>query len=203
MSLNLSPQFDPTLRGWSKTLKPTDWAALSRAALAMTCVVAFSPAYGAHLVALPADPADPNSAVPPTSYKSVLPGAEQAYLREVDAQRLPWRSLFTPDGSFVPEEQLRGTQSVSAVPAPSDAPKTLQAPSSGGSDARAIIRSINIQQGKVKLKHGPIERLGMPGMTMVFRVKDPAILKQVQEGEEVGVTIEMDGSRFFVTGFQK
>ena len=43
----------------------------------------------------------------------------------------------------------------------------------------------------------------MPGMTMVFRVKDPALLDQVKEGEEVGVTIEMEGSKFFVTGFQK
>ena len=46
-------------------------------------------------------------------------------------------------------------------------------------------------------------RSNMPGMTMVFRVKDPAILDQVKEGDEVGVTIEADGPRILVTGFQK
>ena len=71
------------------------------------------------------------------------------------------------------------------------------------SDARGVIKSIDEQQNKVKLKHGPIEKFDMPGMTMVFRVKDPGLLKQVQKGDEVGVTVEMDRGAMYITGFQK
>ncbi|HJV51075.1 MAG TPA: copper-binding protein, partial [Noviherbaspirillum sp.] len=35
------------------------------------------------------------------------------------------------------------------------------------------------------IKHGPIENLGMPNMTMVFRAKDPAMLDQVKPGDKV------------------
>ena len=182
-------------------MKPIFSAARKRAVLAMTCVIVIYPAYGAH-DAPSRDPANPTYPVPETTYKSVLPGTTQAYLREADAKRLPWRKLFEPDGSFVPEEKLRGG-SDAAASTPTPALRTAEPMVPNGSDMRAVIRSINVAQGKVKLKHGPIQRLGMPGMTMVFRVQDPAILEQVKEGEEVGVTIEVEGSRFFVTGFQK
>lgn len=179
-------------------------AARQRAVLAMACVIVIYPAYGEQ--GSPSmDPANPTYPVPVTTYESVLPGTTQAYLREADAKRLPWRKLFEPDGSFVPEEKLRGGSdaAVALSPTPAPTPPAAEVMAPGGSDMRAVIRSINAAQGKVKLKHGPIKRLGMPGMTMVFRVKDPAILEQVKEGEEVGVTVEVEGSRFFVTGFQK
>lgn len=174
-----------------------------RAAAVMTVIMAsFTLASRAEHPAVTNGPADASVPVPERTYTSVLPGTNQAYLRETDKPRLPWRKLFSPDGRFVPEEDLRGEAPASAAaPAAPQAAAGAAAPS--GSDARAVIRSINREQGKVKLKHGPIEKLGMPGMTMVFRVKDPALLDQVEEGEEVGVTIEMDGSKFVVTGFQK
>lgn len=47
------------------------------------------------------------------------------------------------------------------------------------------VRKINKEAGKVTLKHGRIENLDMPGMTMVFRVKDKRLLDNIQEGEKV------------------
>jgi len=47
------------------------------------------------------------------------------------------------------------------------------------------IRKIDKGQGKVTIRHGPIENLGMPKMTMVFRVKDPTMLDQVKPGDKV------------------
>lgn len=184
-------------------MNTTLFSARTRAAGAVAVIMAsFTFASHAEHPAVTSGPADASVPVPETTYTSVLPGTNQAYLRETDAPRLPWRKLFSPDGRFVSEEELRGE-----APATATAPATTQPAASAdvpsGSDARAVIRSINRDGGKVKLKHGPIEKLGMPGMTMVFRVKDPALLDQVKEGEEVGVTIEMEGSRFFVTGFQK
>jgi len=47
------------------------------------------------------------------------------------------------------------------------------------------VRKIDKEAGKLTLKHGPILNLDMPDMTMVFRVKDPAMLDQVKVGDKV------------------
>ena len=49
----------------------------------------------------------------------------------------------------------------------------------------AEVRKVDKDAGKVTLKHGPIANLDMPAMTMVFRVKDPAMLDQVKAGDKV------------------
>ena len=72
-----------------------------------------------------------------------------------------------------------------------------------GSDTHGRIEAINAAEGKVKLKHGPIPKFDMPGMTMVFRVQDPKLLKQIKVGDEVGVTMEQSGGAIVITGFQK
>src|ERR1700730_2389071 len=46
------------------------------------------------------------------------------------------------------------------------------------------VKKIDEGAGKITLKHGPAKSLGMDeGMTMVYRVKDPAMLKQVKVGD--------------------
>lgn len=47
------------------------------------------------------------------------------------------------------------------------------------------VTKIDEGAGKVTLKHGPIKNLDMDSMTMVFRVKDPAMLKAVKVGDQV------------------
>lgn len=39
--------------------------------------------------------------------------------------------------------------------------------------------------GKVTLKHGPIKKLDMDSMTMVFRVADPAMLDKMKAGDKI------------------
>ena len=39
--------------------------------------------------------------------------------------------------------------------------------------------------GKVTLKHGPIKKLDMGSMTMVFRVADPAMLDKMKAGDRI------------------
>ena len=58
----------------------------------------------------------------------------------------------------------------------------------------AEIRRIDATTGKVTLKHGPIANLGMSGMTMAFPVKDPAMLRNLKEGDKVSATFDnVDG----------
>jgi Cu(I)/Ag(I) efflux system protein CusF len=56
---------------------------------------------------------------------------------------------------------------------------------------------VNIDKGtaKITLRHGPLANLGMPGMTMAFRVADPAMLEQVKPGDKVEFVAErVDGT---------
>ena len=47
------------------------------------------------------------------------------------------------------------------------------------------VKKIDPGAGKVTIKHAPIENLDMPAMTMVFRVKDPAMLGQLKVGDKI------------------
>jgi Cu(I)/Ag(I) efflux system protein CusF len=48
------------------------------------------------------------------------------------------------------------------------------------------VTKIDESVGKITIKHGPIRKLDMEeGMTMVFRVQDPVMLKQVRVGDKV------------------
>ncbi|UTV58580.1 copper-binding protein [Burkholderia arboris] len=52
------------------------------------------------------------------------------------------------------------------------------------------IRKVDTAAGKLTIKHGPLENLGMDGMTMAFKVKDPAMLSQVKAGDKIDFVAE-------------
>lgn len=43
-----------------------------------------------------------------------------------------------------------------------------------GAFADGAVRNVDKEAKKITIKHGPLENLEMPAMTMVFQVKDPA-----------------------------
>ena len=61
------------------------------------------------------------------------------------------------------------------------------------------VRKVDKETGKITLKHGPIANLEMPAMSMVFQVKDPALLDQVKAGDKVRFQAEKIGSQYTVT----
>lgn len=66
------------------------------------------------------------------------------------------------------------------------------------------VKKIDESAGKITLKHGAAKSLGMDeGMTMVYRVKDPAMLKQVKVGDKVQFEAEDADSGMIVTRLQK
>lgn len=68
------------------------------------------------------------------------------------------------------------------------------APESGQATTSGVVRRVDKPAGKVTIRHGPIENLGMPGMTMVFRVRDPAMLDRLREGDRIRFVAEkVDG----------
>lgn len=66
------------------------------------------------------------------------------------------------------------------------------------------VKKIDEGAGKITLKHGPAKSLGMEDpMTMVYRVKDPGMLKQVKVGDKVTFEAEEAASGYTVTKMDK
>ena len=64
------------------------------------------------------------------------------------------------------------------------------------------IRKVDLDAKKITIKHGEIKHLDMPGMTMVFQVKDPALLDKLKAGDKVRFKAEKAGSAIVVTAIQ-
>ena len=61
--------------------------------------------------------------------------------------------------------------------------------------AEGTIRKVDKAAAKLTIAHGPLDGLGMPAMTMAFRVKDVAMLDAVKTGDKVRfVVANVDGS---------
>ncbi|WP_315831235.1 copper-binding protein [Bradyrhizobium prioriisuperbiae] len=71
--------------------------------------------------------------------------------------------------------------------------------------ANGEVKKIDEAAGKITLKHGPIKNLDMDeeSMTMVFRVQDPAMLKQVKVGDKVQFEAERATAGITITKMQK
>lgn len=67
------------------------------------------------------------------------------------------------------------------------------------------VKKIDESASKITLKHGPIKNLNMDDdeMTMVFRVADPAMLKQVKVGDKVQFEAERQSAGITITKLQK
>ncbi|TAN51961.1 MAG: copper-binding protein [Betaproteobacteria bacterium] len=60
------------------------------------------------------------------------------------------------------------------------------------------VRKVDKDAKKITIKHGPLQNLDMPAMTMVFKVKDPAMLDQVKAGDKVRFQAENLGGALTV-----
>ena len=64
------------------------------------------------------------------------------------------------------------------------------------------IRKVDKDTKKITIKHGEIKNLDMPGMTMLFQVKDAAMLDMVKPGDKVKFRAEKLGGGIVVTEIQ-
>jgi len=62
-----------------------------------------------------------------------------------------------------------------------------------------VIQKVDAAQQKITIKHGPIDNLGMPAMTMVFKAADPAMLKAITPGEKVRFDADRVNGQITVT----
>jgi Cu(I)/Ag(I) efflux system protein CusF len=64
------------------------------------------------------------------------------------------------------------------------------------------VRKVDKDAAKLTVKHGDIKSLDMPAMTMVFNVRDKAVLDKVKAGDKVKFKATNDGGKFTITDIQ-
>jgi Cu(I)/Ag(I) efflux system periplasmic protein CusF len=69
--------------------------------------------------------------------------------------------------------------------------------------ADAEVRKVDKEAKKVTLKHGPIKSLDMPGMTMVFQVRDEKLFDKLVVGEKIKFSAEQLQGAYIVTDVEK
>ena len=79
---------------------------------------------------------------------------------------------------------------------------SVPAATAAASMSEGEIKKIDTAAGKLTIKHGPLDNLGMAPMTMVFRVKDPAMLTQVQVGSKIRFIAEKVNGALTVTALE-
>ena len=66
------------------------------------------------------------------------------------------------------------------------------------------VRKVDAGANKITIKHGPMKKFDMEdGMTMVYAVKDPALLKSVKAGDKVKFDAEHTNGQYVVTKIEK
>jgi Cu/Ag efflux protein CusF len=80
---------------------------------------------------------------------------------------------------------------------------TAPMPASASADmADGEVRKVDKENKKITLKHGVIKNLDMPGMTMVFGIKDVAMLDNLKAGDKIKFKAEQTGTAIVVTEIQ-
>jgi Cu(I)/Ag(I) efflux system protein CusF len=65
--------------------------------------------------------------------------------------------------------------------------------------AEGEVRRVDPAAKKLTIRHGPLPKLDMPAMTMVFQVSDPALLEQVKPGDRIRFDAEKVDGNYRVT----
>ncbi|MBY0320279.1 MAG: copper-binding protein [Reyranella sp.] len=62
-----------------------------------------------------------------------------------------------------------------------------------------LVVKVDSDAGKIAIEHKPITHLYMESMTMIFRVKDPAMLTGLTPGDKIRFKVERDNNGVVVT----
>lgn len=76
-------------------------------------------------------------------------------------------------------------------------------PAGAGDMTDGEVRKVDLEAGKITLKHADIKSLDMPAMTMVFVVRDKAMLDKLKTGDKVKFKVINEAGKFTVTDIQQ
>lgn len=64
--------------------------------------------------------------------------------------------------------------------------------------SEGTVKKIDAPTQRVMLAHGPIANIGMPPMTMMFKVKEAVMLKKLKDGDKVRFRVEDVGGDYTI-----
>ena len=91
---------------------------------------------------------------------------------------------------------IASTDVPSSATATSELPATIKLTS-------GEVRKVDIEQGKLTIKHEALENLDMPGMTMVFKASDAKLLKDVKQGDKIKFRAEKSETGFMIVRLEQ
>lgn len=144
---------------------------------------------GSFIVIVPAvasdttDPRDPQASVPVIIYSNPYED-----FRAVDETPKEWKKLFGAVDKTNNQEPVSPTKMAQAL---------------DNMDAKATVISIQVESGKIKLKHGEIKKLDMSSMTMTYKVANPALLQGLSVDDKIGFNVQEQGDDYVVTAIRK
>lgn len=109
-------------------------------------------------------------------------------------------ALLFPTLPSVAQNHNHDHAATPAVTLPATASTTT--PVSGLPMLEAEVRRVDASSGKVTLKHADIPNLDMPAMTMVFQVRDPALLGPLKAGDKVRFSADKINGAYTVIDLQ-
>lgn len=124
-----------------------------------------------------------------------LPACAQHDHADMTSQAASTSSAATVTTTTGTTQPVQVAQATTSTPSPAPAAQ-------GGDYTAAEVRKIDTEQGAITLKHEEIKSLDMPGMTMVFRVKDKAMLDAVKAGDKVRFKAAKENGKYMVTEIQ-
>ncbi len=68
----------------------------------------------------------------------------------------------------------------------------------GDHSASGTVNAVKVKEGVLNISHGPIKSMNMEGMTMDFKVADPAMLSDVKAGNTIEFSLGKDAKGAFV-----
>ncbi|WP_407973357.1 copper-binding protein (plasmid) [Burkholderia pyrrocinia] len=80
-------------------------------------------------------------------------------------------------------------------------PSTAAASNAALTDAE--VKNVDAATGMITLKHGEFANIGMAAMTMAYKAKDAAMVKQAHEGDKVKVRVEDVGGTLTIVKMLK
>ena len=111
------------------------------------------------------------------------------------------RHALVATAALIGASTISFTALAQSTPAPTGEMK-MDKPAAAGDMTEGEIRKVDKDTKKITIKHGEIKNLDMPGMTMLFQVRDPAMLDMVKAGHKVKFKAEKAATGIVVTEIQ-
>ncbi len=112
------------------------------------------------------------------------------------ARTLSWLLLFSCANVIATTQPAHALQTAVAQTDVAAQKKTIEL-------TKATVRKIDLTKNKITLQHEAIQNIGMPAMTMVFKVADPQMLQGITVGDAVQFAADKQDRQLLITALEK